>query len=112
MRNRLAKTLLTTAAVAACAVPVGAQASQGADDPAGQVRQESRQTVAAPASATPSPTTARKTSDDKAGRRDGRRHGRRHGRRADNGATQRRVRSNSPSTERRGRGTDDGPNHT
>ena len=52
--NRLAKTLLATAAVAAFAAPVAAQASQGADDPAGHVRQESRQTVAAPASATPS----------------------------------------------------------
>src|SRR5438128_1243959 len=52
MNNRFAKTLLATAAVAAPAVPVAAQASQGADDPAGHVRQES-QAVVAPTSATP-----------------------------------------------------------
>jgi hypothetical protein len=38
MRNRLTKTLLATAAVAAVALPAGAQAKQGADDPAGHVR--------------------------------------------------------------------------
>ena len=32
MHNRLAKTLLSVAAVAALAVPAGAQARQGADD--------------------------------------------------------------------------------
>src|SRR5947208_17096885 len=114
MNNRFAKTLLATAAVAALAVPVAAQASQGADDPAGHVRQES-QAVVAPTSATPSPVAVKKMSDDKGGRRQARRHGRRHGRRADDSAAQRRARGaddNSPATERRGRGTDDGPNHS
>ena len=81
MNNRLAKTLLATAAVAALAAPVAAQASQGADDPAGHVRQESRQTTATPPTATPttSTTAKQKTSDDNRGRHRGRRHGRRHG---------------------------------
>jgi Ni/Co efflux regulator RcnB len=38
MRNRLTKTLLATAAVAVVALPAGAQARQGGDDPAGHVR--------------------------------------------------------------------------
>ena len=38
MRNRLAKTLLATLTIAAVAVPAGAQAKNGADDPAGHVR--------------------------------------------------------------------------
>ena len=48
MKNRLAKTLLATAAIAAFAAPIGAQASQGADDPAGHLRQESRQAAGPP----------------------------------------------------------------
>ena len=46
MKNRLAKTLLATATVAALAAPVAAQAKQGADDPAGHVRHAAHQTTA------------------------------------------------------------------
>jgi hypothetical protein len=38
MRNRLAKTLLAATTIIALAVPAGAQARHGADDPAGHVR--------------------------------------------------------------------------
>lgn len=38
MRSRSTKALLTVTAVAAFALPAGAQARQGADDPAGHVR--------------------------------------------------------------------------
>ena len=38
MRNRIAKTLLAAVTVTALAVPAGAQARHGADDPAGHVR--------------------------------------------------------------------------
>jgi Ni/Co efflux regulator RcnB len=100
MKNRLAKTLLATAAIAAFAAPMGAQARQGADDPAGHVRQESRQVVAAPA-------TTKKASDDSTTSRSRTeiRHRHRHGRR---GAV-RRAEDNS--TVRHARGADDGPNH-
>lgn len=37
-RHRLAKTLLAAVTVTALAVPAGAQARHGADDPAGHVR--------------------------------------------------------------------------
>lgn len=100
MKNRLAKTLLATAAIAAFAAPIGAQASQGADDPAGHVRQESRQVVSAP-------VTSKKASDDSTTSRRSRtqsRHRHRHGRR---GA----VRRGEDSGVRRARGTDDGANH-
>jgi hypothetical protein len=45
MRTRLMKTLLATATVAAVALPAGAQARQGADDPAGHVRHAAHQTA-------------------------------------------------------------------
>ena len=99
MKNRLATTLLATAAIAALAAPIGAQASQGADDPAGHVRQESRQVVAAP-------TTAKNASDDNTtgrSRTQGRHH-HRHG----HGGTVRRV---EDSGVRHARGADDAPNH-
>jgi hypothetical protein len=96
MNNRLAKTLLAAAAIAAFAGPVAAQASQGADDPAGHVRQESRQSAAAPTS-----TTAKQSAASKSRSRHARHHGRRHARRADDNSAQRQV-----------RGTDDGPNHS
>jgi hypothetical protein len=38
MRNRLAKTLLAATTILAVAVPAGAQAKHGADDPVGHVR--------------------------------------------------------------------------
>jgi hypothetical protein len=38
MRNRITKTLLATLTIAAVAIPAGAQAKNGADDPAGHVR--------------------------------------------------------------------------
>ena len=100
MKNRLARTLLATAAIAAFAAPMGAQARQGADDPAGHVRQESRQVVAAPA-------TAKKASDDNTTSRSRTpsRHRHRHGRRG----TVRRAEDNSRSV--RARGADDAPNH-
>jgi Spy/CpxP family protein refolding chaperone len=44
MRNRITKTLLAAATIAAVALPAGAQAKQGADDPAGHVRQAAHQT--------------------------------------------------------------------
>ena len=99
MKNRLAKTLLATAAIAAFAAPIGAQASQGADDPTGHVRQESHQGASAPANAT-------KASDDSTTSRSRTqtRHRHRHGRRG----TVRRV---EDSGARHARGADDGPNH-
>jgi hypothetical protein len=99
MKNRLAKTLLATAALAAFAAPIGAQASQGADDPAGHVRQESRQVVSAPA-------TTKKVSDDNTTSRSRAqsRHRHRHGRRGT-------VRRAEDSGVRHARGADDGPNH-
>jgi hypothetical protein len=39
------KTLLATATIAAVALPAGAQAKQGADDPAGHVRHAAHQTA-------------------------------------------------------------------
>ena len=81
MHTRLAKTLLATAAVTALAVPAGAQARHGADDPAGHVRHSSHQS-----SAVQSKHRSRS---------------RHHARRLDDNSAQ-----------RRGRGTDDGPNHS
>jgi hypothetical protein len=49
MRNRLAKTLLATLTIAAVAVPAGAQAKNGADDPAGHVRHAVHATATAKA---------------------------------------------------------------
>ena len=88
MKNRLAKTLLATASIAALAAPMAAQAKQGADDPAGHVRHAVHQTTASKAGAHQ--------------QRERERHGRRHARRADD-----RV-----AGHRQGRGTDDGPNHS
>jgi Spy/CpxP family protein refolding chaperone len=45
MRYRITKTLLAAATIAAVAVPAGAQAKQGADDPAGHVRHAAHQTA-------------------------------------------------------------------
>lgn len=44
--NRLAKIVLTAVAAAALALPAGAQAKHGADDPAGHVRHASHRTSA------------------------------------------------------------------
>ena len=102
MRSRIVKTLLTAATVAAVAVPAGAQARQGADDPAGHVRHAVHQTAAKPSAA----HHARH------------RHGRRHARRADDSAAARRADDNGGARRaddnggaRRG-GADDGPNHS
>ena len=81
----------------ALAAPIGAEASQGADDPAGHVRQESRQLASAP-------TTAKKASDDSTTSRSRIQSRHRHGRRG----TVRRV---EDSGVRHARGADDGPNH-
>ena len=89
MKNRLAKTLLAGAAVAALAVPAAAQASHGADDPAGHVRHAAHTTTVSSAKAHQ--------------QRERERHGRRHARRSDD-----RV-----AGHRHGRGgADDGPNHS
>jgi hypothetical protein len=92
MRNRLAKTILTAAAVAAVALPAGAQARQGADDPAGHVRHAAHQTASTPSAA----------------HKHRHRHGRRHARRADDSAAARRTDDRGGVS--RG-GADDGPNH-
>src|SRR5262245_6942831 len=57
--NRLTKTLVAGAAVAAMAIPAVAQAKQGADDPAGHVRHAVSTTVAGTPSA-----AAKKKADD------------------------------------------------
>jgi len=51
MRNRLAKTVLTTMTIAAVAVPGVAQAKHGADDPVGHVRHAVHHTAKAKAKA-------------------------------------------------------------
>ena len=113
MRNRLSQTVLAAAAVAALAVPVGAQARQGADDPAGHVRHAVHQTAAAPVAATPAVPAAKSTASTSRSRNRHRgRHGRRHARRADDSAQRRGRGADDATAERRGRGTDDGPNHT
>jgi hypothetical protein len=91
MRNGLTKTILAAAAVTALAVPAGAQAKNGADDPAGHVRHSSHQTSSSSSSA----------SHKSRSRHRGRHHSRHHARGTDDHGGQ-----------RRGRGTDDGPNHT
>jgi hypothetical protein len=118
MRNRLSKTALAAAAIAAFAVPVGAQAKQGADDPAGHVRHAAHRTATTPATATATPAAQKSTSSTSRsrhrhhGRHHGHHYGRHHVRRADD-STQRRGRgADDASAERRGRGTDDGPNHS
>jgi Ni/Co efflux regulator RcnB len=90
MRNRLVKTLIATATVAAVALPAGAQARQGADDPAGHVRHAAHQTA----------TSAHQSRE---------RHRHRHGRRADD--VKRHARGADDSTSVRRGGADDGPNH-
>jgi len=89
MRNRLTKTLLASLTIAAVALPAGAQARQGSDDPAGHVRHAAHQTV----------TSAHQSRE---------RHHHRHGRRADD--LRRHVRGADDNGVRRG-GADDGPNH-
>ena len=85
MRNRIAKTLLAAATIAAVALPAGAQAKHGADDPAGHVRHAAHQTA-----------------------HQSRHHHRHHHRRADDG--RRHARGADDNGVRRG-GADDGPNH-
>jgi len=51
MRSRIAKTLLAALTVTALAVPAGAQARHGADDPAGHVRHAVHHTTKAKAKA-------------------------------------------------------------
>jgi len=92
MKNRLAKTLLATATIAALAAPMAAQAKQGADDPAGHVRHAVHQTTASKAGA----------HQQRERERHGRRHARHHARGADD----------SVAGHHQGRGTDDGPNHS
>jgi Ni/Co efflux regulator RcnB len=86
MQSRITKTLLAAATIAAVALPAGAQAKQGADDPAGHVRHAAHQT------ATPHKS---------------RHHHRHHHRRADDNG---RARGADDNGARRG-GADDGPNH-
>lgn len=83
MKHKITTILLAGAAVTALAIPTGAQARHGADDPPGHVRHS---------------------------RADDSFHGRKHRQRS-------RVSTSRSSTSRvddrgRGRGTDDGPNHT
>jgi Ni/Co efflux regulator RcnB len=87
MRNRLTKTLLAAATIAAVALPAGAQARQGADDPAGHVRHAAHQTATSP--------------------HQSRHRHRHHHRRADDNS---RARGADDNGARRG-GADDGPNH-
>jgi hypothetical protein len=86
MRN-LTKTLLAAATIAAVALPAGAQAKNGADDPAGHVRHAAHQTAT--------------------GAHQARHHHRHHHRRADDNG---RARGADDNGARRG-GADDGPNH-
>jgi hypothetical protein len=104
--HRTTRILLAGAAAAALALPASAQARQGADDPPGHVRQESRQTTV-------------QASTEQVHRNRGR-HRRRHGGRVgvDNSANRVRVddgatvaRGIDDNTARHG-GADDGPNHT
>jgi hypothetical protein len=120
MRNRLSRTVLAAAAVAAFAVPVGAQAKHGADDPAGHVRHAPHQT-SAPATVTPAARGAKQrtasTSRSRHRHRHRHRHRGRHGRHHGRGDDRRRHRgrgrgSDDATAERRGRGSDDGPNHS
>jgi hypothetical protein len=113
MRNRLSRTVLAAAAVAALAVPVGAQARQGADDPAGHVRHAPHVT-AAPAAATPASRAAKRTATtpSRTRHRHRGRHGHHHGRHAEDNGQRRGRGADDASAERRGRGTDDGPNHS
>jgi hypothetical protein len=94
MRNRLAKTLLAAATIAAVALPAGAQARQGNDDPAGHVRHAAHQTAT-------SPHHSRHRHRHHHGNRGVRRHG------ADDNS---RARGADDNGVRRG-GADDGPNH-
>jgi Ni/Co efflux regulator RcnB len=89
MRNRLTKTLLAAATIAAVALPAGAQARQGADDAAGHVRHAAHQTA----------TSAHQSRE---------RHRHRHHHHANRGV--RRHGADDNRGIRRG-GADDGPNH-
>ena len=112
MKNRLAKTLLATAAIGALAVPVGAQARQGADDPAGHVRHAAHQTTTSSAS-THQQRERTRHSRRHAHRSDDHVSGRRHGRGSDDRVSGHRHGrgSDDATNERHGRGTDDGPSH-
>jgi Ni/Co efflux regulator RcnB len=95
MRNRLTKTILAAATIAAVALPAGAQAKQGADDPAGHVRHASHQTA----------TSAHQSRHrHHHANRGVRRHG------ADDNRGVRRHGADDNRGVRRG-GADDGPNH-
>ena len=90
MRSPLTKTLIASLTVAAVALPAGAQARQGADDPAGHVRHAAHQTVTS-------------------GHQSRERHRHRRGRRS---ADDRGVRRDGAGDHRvRRAGADDGPNH-
>jgi hypothetical protein len=112
MTTRLSKTVLAAAAIAAFAVPVGAQAKQGADDPAGHVRHAPHQTAAAPAASPAAKKSTASTSRSRHRGRHGHRHGHHHTRRADERTQARGRGADDATAERRGRGTDDGPNHS
>jgi len=86
MGKRLTKILLAGGPIAALAAPVGAQARQGADDPVGHVRHAAHSTTATKGTSSSSRTRHR--------------HRGRHGPRA------------GERTQVRGRGPDDGPNHS
>lgn len=86
------KIVLTATAIAALAAPGAAQARQGADDPVGHVRHSGGDDV---------------RGSHKSSSSTHRRHGR-HGRHGGRGRSSDDARGSS----RRGRGTDDGPNHT
>jgi ABC-type sugar transport system substrate-binding protein len=116
MTSRLAKTLLATAAVAAMAIPAGAQAKQGADDPAGHVRHAPHTTVVTTPTATAQKKAAKKAAkkaSSKSRTRNRHRHGRRNGvRRAEDNSARRQGRgADDLVVEVRGGGQDDGPNH-
>jgi hypothetical protein len=76
MRNRISKTLLAALTIMAVAVPAGAQAKHGADDPAGHVRHAAHQTASTGTAA------AHRTRHRHRG---GHHHGRHHTRRSDDG---------------------------
>jgi len=98
IRRIAAAAAVTATVVLGAAGP--AFARNGADDPAGHVRQESQQVASAP-------TTVKKASDDNTTSRSRTqsRHRHRHGRRGT-------VRRAEDSGVRHARGADDGPNHS
>ncbi len=103
MSPRTKKFILTATAIAAVSAPaVGAspvQARQGADDPVGHVRHSGTDDGARSSSSSSARSKHRHRGRTRSGRR-GVHHGANHRRGADDGP------------RGRGRGTDDGPNHT